>query len=464
MVFSSLTFLFAYLPIVLILYFTVPIHWRNPVLLAVSLFFYGWGEPIYILLMLFSIVMNYLCGIGISKYLSKDKEKAKKILILCIVINVGLLAFFKYTDFLIGNLNSLGLSIKPLGLSLPIGISFYTFQAMSYPIDLYRGQTDVQKSLINFGTYVTMFPQLIAGPIVRYSDVAKQLEYRTVDSDRFYFGIRRFMVGLCKKLLLANTAGQVWESISALTTVQQSAATAWIGIICYAFQIYFDFSGYSDMAIGLGKMLGFDFLENFNYPYIAQSITDFWRRWHMSLSFWFRDYVYIPLGGNRRGMKRQIMNILIVWLLTGLWHGASWNFVIWGLIYGFILIIEKLFLLKKLEKTPSFIRHLYTLFIILIAWVFFAFTDLSKAISYIGFLFGSAGLIDSLTVYYLRNNFFLMIVCIIACTPSFTKAFNAFMSKDRRTYLYPLLILAALIICTAFTVDASYNPFLYFRF
>lgn len=464
MVFSSLTFLFAYLPIVLILYFTVPIHWRNPVLLAVSLFFYGWGEPVYILLMVFSIVLNYLCGIGISRNLSKDKAKAKKILILCIVINVGLLAFFKYTDFLIGNLNALGLSIKPLGLSLPIGISFYTFQAMSYPIDLYRGQTDVQKSLINFGTYVSMFPQLIAGPIVRYSDVAKQLEYRTVDSERFYIGIRRFMAGLCKKLLLANTAGQVWESISALNVSQQSAATAWLGIICYAFQIYFDFSGYSDMAIGMGKMLGFDFLENFNYPYIAKSITDFWRRWHMSLSFWFRDYVYIPLGGNRRGMKRQIINILIVWLLTGLWHGASWNFVIWGLLYGFVLIIEKLFLLKKLEKTPPFLCHLYTLFIILIAWVFFAFTDMSKAISYIGFLFGSQGPINSLTVYYLRDNLFLIIVCIIACTPSFTNAFNAFMSKGRRVYIYPVLILAALVICTAFTVDASYNPFLYFRF
>jgi len=355
MVFSSLTFLYAYLPIVLAVYFAVPLRWRNLVLLIVSLFFYGWGEPVYVLIMIASIIINWLFGKGISAYRDKDRKRAGKLLAVCMVFNLLLLGFFKYFDFFAENLNALGLHfIHPLHLGLPIGISFYTFQTMSYPIDLYRHDTDPQKSLVSFGAYVCMFPQLIAGPIVRYTDIAKQLNSRTITAEGFSEGILRFMTGLAKKVLLANSVGQVYESIAALSVSQQSALTAWLGAICYTFQIYYDFSGYSDMAIGLGRMLGFDFLENFNYPYISRSITEFWRRWHMSLSFWFRDYVYIPLGGNRLGMRRQIFNIMVVWLLTGFWHGASWNFVLWGVFYGIVLIMEKVFLLLSVTSIPWF--------------------------------------------------------------------------------------------------------------
>ena len=465
MVFSSLTFLFAYLPIVLAIYFLVPIKYRNFVLFIVSLFFYGWGEPIYVLMMILSIFVNWVFGNYVGIYRKKDQKRAQKYLIMCIAFNLILLGFFKYFDFFASNLNALGISfIKPLGLGLPIGISFYTFQAMSYPIDIYRLDTDPQKSIVYFGAYVTMFPQLIAGPIVRYKDIAKELEKRSITSSQFNEGIRRFMVGLCKKVLLANNCGQVWEMVCALSDARNSTLTAWFGIIFYAFQIYFDFSGYSDMAIGLGKMLGFNFLENFNYPYIAKSITDFWRRWHMSLSYWFRDYVYIPLGGNRKGLPRQIINIMIVWLLTGFWHGASWNFMLWGIFYGIVLIIEKLFLLKYLEKAPGFIAHLYTLLIVLLAWVLFAFTDFNDGFHYLGLLFGaSKSFANDITLYILRNNFVLIIVATLACTPIAKSNYNIFKSTEFQV-VQPLLILLGLIVCTAFIVDASYNPFLYFRF
>lgn len=465
MVFSSLTFLFAYLPIVLAIYFIVPMRYRNFVLLLVSLFFYGWGEPIYVLMMVFSIVVNWIFGNYIGKYRKNDKSQAKKYLIYCVVFNLLLLGFFKYYDFFASNLNAIGISfVKPLGLGLPIGISFYTFQAMSYPIDIYRFDTDPQKSVIYFGAYVTMFPQLIAGPIVRYKDIAKELKSRTIDAPLFYAGIERFMIGLCKKVLLANNCGQIWEMVTALSDARNSILTAWLGIICYAFQIYFDFSGYSDMAIGLGKMLGFTFLENFNYPYIAKSITDFWRRWHMSLSYWFRDYVYIPLGGNRKGFTRQICNIMIVWLLTGFWHGASWNFLFWGVFYGVVLIIEKQFLLSRLEKAPTWISHVYTLLIVLLAWVLFAFTDFSKGLHYLGLMFGSSKIFaNDITLYIIRNNFVLLVVSVLACTPIAKSKYNIFNKKEFKV-VHPLLILLALIICTAFIVDASYNPFLYFRF
>lgn len=464
MVFSSLTFLFAYLPVVMLVYKAVPFRWRNLVLLIVSLFFYGWGEPVYVLVMIFSILMNWLCGKAIGRFRDTDRAKAKRILTWCMVANIALLGFFKYWDFLITNLNHLGLNLlKPLGLGLPIGISFYTFQTMSYPIDLYRNETDPQKSLVSFGAYVCMFPQLIAGPIVRYTDIARQLEVRSETLDEFYHGVRRFMSGLSKKVLLANSVGQVWESIAALPASQQSVVTAWTGILCYAFQIYFDFSGYSDMAIGLGKMMGFDFLENFNYPYIARSVTDFWRRWHMSLSYWFRDYVYIPLGGNRKGIRRQLLNIMIVWLLTGFWHGASWNFVLWGLFYGVVLILEKLFLLKHLEKAPAWIAHLYTGIIVLIAWVLFAFTDLSAAGAYLKIMFGGAAFANGLSLYYLRDNALLLVVCAIASTPYVSAYFNR-LKGTKWELVYPLLTAAGLFACTAFIVDASYNPFLYFRF
>ena len=466
MVFSSLTFLFAYLPIVLLLYFIVPIKYRNLVLLVVSLFFYGWGEPIYVLMMVFSIIMNWIFGNHINKYRNDNKEKAKKILILCVAFNLLLLGFFKYYDFFVSNLNALGLSfLKPLNLSLPIGISFYTFQALSYPIDIYRFDTDVQKSVINFGAYVTMFPQLIAGPIVRYRDIAKQLNERIINTEYFAQGIYRFTVGLCKKVLIANNCGQVFEFVCSLSSAQSSTLTAWLGIIGYTFQIYFDFSGYSDMAIGLGKMLGFDFLENFNYPYISKSITDFWRRWHMSLSYWFRDYVYIPLGGNRNGLAKQLINIMIVWLLTGFWHGAAWNFVLWGVFYGVVLIIEKLFLLKRLDKMPSVLCHIYTMLIVIIAWVLFAHTDLSKALSYLAMMFGLGGtaFANNVTIYLIRNNLVLFIIAAIACTPIAKTKLNIFKNETVNKFL-PIVVLIMLIICTAFIVDASYNPFLYFRF
>lgn len=464
MVFSSLTFLFAYLPIVLAVYYLVPMRWRNLVLLLFSLFFYGWGEPVYILVMIFSILMNWIFGNFISRYRDSDRKKAKHFLVGCIVVNLALLGFFKYWDFFASNLNHLGLSLPILRLSLPIGISFYTFQTMSYPIDLYRKQTDPQKSLVSFGAYVCMFPQLIAGPIVRYVDVAKQLDHRTLGRQSFYDGTRRFIVGLCKKVLLANNAGQVFETISHLPVCERSVLTAWLGIILYAFQIYFDFSGYSDMAIGLGKMLGFDFPENFNYPYISDSITEFWRRWHMTLSFWFRDYVYIPLGGNRHGLKRQLINIMIVWLLTGFWHGASWNFVLWGVYYGVILIMEKLFLLKWLKKSPGWVRHVYTIFVFLIGWVLFAFTDLNAIGGYLSSLFFASGVLaDGRAWFYLRDNMVLLIVSTIACTPIAKTGWNI-LNTEKGEVLVPVLTVAGLAVCTAFIVDASYNPFLYFRF
>ncbi|MGN1389376.1 MAG: MBOAT family O-acyltransferase [Bulleidia sp.] len=408
--------------------------------------------------------MNWIFGNFISRYRDSDQKKAKHFLVVCIVLNLALLGFFKYWDFFASNLNHLGLSLPVLHLSLPIGISFYTFQTMSYPIDLYRKQTDPQKSLVSFGAYVCMFPQLIAGPIVRYVEVAKQLDHRTLSRQGFYDGIRRFMVGLCKKVLLANNAGQVFETISRLPVSERSVLTAWLGIILYAFQIYFDFSGYSDMAIGLGKMLGFDFPENFNYPYISDSITEFWRRWHMTLSFWFRDYVYIPLGGNRHGLKRQLINIMIVWLLTGFWHGASWNFVLWGVYYGVILILEKLFLLKWLKKAPKWISHVYSIFVFLIGWVLFAFTDMHAIGGYLSSLFGASGVLaDGRAWFYLRDNLVLLVVGAMACTPIAKTKWNL-LNTEKGEALVPILTAAGLAVCTAFIVDASYNPFLYFRF
>ncbi len=465
MVFSSLTFLFVYLPVFFLCYFVVPLRFRNLVLFLFSLFFYGWGEPVYVFLMIFSITINWIFGNYIAAANRKDPEKAKKYLAFCIAFNLLLLGFFKYWDFLAASLAGIGLDFLPvLHVSLPIGISFYTFQAMSYPIDIYRNDTKPQKSLLNFGTYVTMFPQLIAGPIVRYKDIAKQLEKRRISLEHVSHGIERFVCGLCKKVLLANQAGLVYESIHSLLPQSQSVLTTWLGAICFAFQIYFDFSGYSDMALGLGEILGFRFLENFNYPYTASSITDFWRRWHMSLSYWFRDYVYIPLGGNRKGLGRQICNIMVVWLLTGLWHGASWNFVLWGVCYGIVLIIEKTFLLKALEKVPSWVKHLYTMFIVLILWILFANTDISAGLHEITMLFGNApAFVNRITLYYLRDNCLLILVSLIACTPIAKSQLNPLKWRYFEM-LKPVVILLCLFACTACIVNASYNPFLYFRF
>lgn len=443
-----------------------PLKYRNLCLFIISLIFYGWGEPIYIILMLLSTLVDYFNGAMVDKY-KGNKKIAKRFVIFSICFNLGLLGFFKYVDFIVLNLNMLGLTgLQPLNLALPIGISFYTFQTMSYPIDVYRGQADVQKKFVSFGAYVTMFPQLIAGPIVRYKDIAEQLETREETGDKFYLGIKRFVVGLAKKVLLANNIGLLWENIQQLPTNQMSVATAWLGAIAFGLQIYFDFSGYSDMAIGLGKMLGFDFLENFNYPYISKSITEFWRRWHISLSTWFRDYVYIPLGGNRCSTFGNIRNLLFVWFLTGLWHGASWNFIVWGLYFGLLLIVEKLFLLKKLEHTNAVIRHSYTLILLCISWVLFAFEDLSIGLSYIQTMFGLQGsqFIDANFMFYLRNNIVLLIVLVIATTPFIKQYFEHKINEKKAEVIVPFLVLGGLILCTAFIVDASYNPFLYFRF
>ena len=473
MVFSSSVFLMAFLPLTLLAYFIVParlVKVRNAVLLASSLVFYGWGEPKYIVIMLFSIVFNYASGLVIGKYTGMgNKHRAKPMLVLCVLGNLALLGIFKYTDFVVDTVNRLtatGLTLP--GIALPIGISFYTFQTMSYIIDVYRGKVEPQKNLITFGAYVALFPQLIAGPIVRYSDVAVMLAGRRTNLEQAAEGIRRFIVGFGKKVLLANQIYVVWMELSSMENL--SAAAAWLGAVAFTFQIYFDFSGYSDMAIGLGKIFGFDYLENFNYPYISRSITEFWRRWHMSLSSWFKEYVYIPLGGNRKGIARQLLNISIVWALTGLWHGASWNFVMWGVYYGIILIIEKLGLLRILEKCPAAIGHVYSLLIIVIGWVIFAVEDLGDVAHYIGMMLGSTGKIaDDAFIYFFESRIWLLIACVIGSTPlpKMVCTAAADILKDKEALLSvieTLLLMGIFILSMAFLVSGSYNPFLYFRF
>ena len=462
MVFSSLLFLFLYLPVTLGVYFLVPSRWRNLWLFAVNLVFYGWGEPVYILLMIFSITLNYVCGL----VLERRRDKGKTVLAVCIVLNLGLLFFFKYYDFLAANLGRLSLFswMKPLGVSLPIGISFYTFQTMSYPIDVYRGQAQVQRSYIRFGTFVALFPQLIAGPIVRYRDIADQLAERRIGLDSFASGVRRFVIGLGKKVLLANSVGALWDVYKAMDPAALSAADAWLGAVAFTLQIYFDFSGYSDMAIGLGRMLGFEFPENFRYPYLARSITDFWRRWHITLSSWFRDYVYIPLGGNRRGLARQLLNLLIVWCLTGIWHGASWNYLLWGLYYALLLILEKSLLLKRLEKAPAWIGHVYALVLVVLGWVLFSLEDLGQCAAYLGSMFGGGtGLVSSVFLYYLRSYGPTLVLLVLAATPLPARLY-ARLPEALRGAAAPALILGCMVLVTAYLVDSSYNPFLYFRF
>lgn len=472
MVFSGFPFLFYFLPAVLLVYYLVPQKGKNPVLLLFSLLFYACGEPVYVLLMIFSILMDY--GLGLWLHHEKGKGDAghpKRILVLAVIANLGLLAFFKYTDFFITNLNALGLSIPLLKITLPIGISFYTFQALSYIIDLYRGEVEVQRSVVSFGTYVSLFPQLIAGPIVRIRDVAEELKSRRENFDDFSSGVRRLVIGLAKKVLLANTAGALWTSISAMDTASLPVLTGWIGLAAFTFQIYFDFSGYSDMAIGLGRMFGFHFMENFDYPYISQSVTEFWRRWHISLSSWFREYVYIPLGGNRKGLPKQIRNIFIVWLLTGIWHGASWNFIAWGVYYGLLLMMEKLFLGRILAKIPAFFRHVYTILAFMLGWALFAFDSLPAGLSFIRSLFGGYGqaLWDGQSIYLLYTNLLTFVLLIIGST-SLPKRL-ALKAENRLTSrpvilsaAETVLVAAGLLLTVAFLEDASYNPFLYFRF
>ena len=459
MVFSSTVFLLIFLPVVAGIYFLCPRKARNTVLLLFSLVFYGWGEPKYILIMLFSTVFDYTNARLIGHFQDAGKQKAAKaVLIVDVVGNLGILGFFKYTDFAIDNLNSLlSAGIPALGLALPIGISFYTFQTMSYTIDVYRGIVKDQKNILNVGAYVTLFPQLIAGPIVQYKTVEHELMYRRESVFEASRGMQRFVVGLAKKVLIANQVGALWEQISAMSA--PSAVTAWLGAIAFTFQIYFDFSGYSDMAIGLGHLFGFHFLENFEHPYESRTVTEFWRRWHISLGTWFREYVYIPLGGNRKGLKRQIMNLFIVELLTGIWHGANWNFICWGLYYFVLLAIEKLFLLPHLQKGKVW-PHIYTLFLVVVGWAMFVGNDTGVSFGLLfQKLFIPSGGVSPL--YFLRNYGVLLIVSVICCTPLIEKIWNLL---RRNVVTRCATILLLLVVSTAYVVGSTNSPFLYFNF
>ena len=473
MIFSSLLFLFRFLPAILLVYYIVPRQWRNLVLLIFSLVFYAWGEPVYIILMIVSILVSYAGGIFVDYFKRTGKiGAAKAALIISAVVSLSLLAFFKYANFAIGTVNSLfGTGIAMLRIALPIGISFYSFQTLSYMIDVYRGAATVQKNPISFGAYVTMFPQLIAGPIVQYKTIDAQLRGRRETAEQFTEGIRRFMIGLGKKVLIANNAGALWETIQAMNFSEIPVLTAWIGLISYAFQIYFDFSAYSDMAIGLGHMFGFQFLENFDYPYISKSITEFWRRWHISLSTWFREYVYIPLGGNRVSRWRHIRNILIVWLLTGIWHGASWNFVIWGAYYGILLLAEKFIWGKHLNKLSAVFQHIYCMFFILLGWCLFVFEDMSRGMDFMKTLFGGYGqkAMNGETIYLLYNNIILLVLCILGSTklPQQAGKWLCVKLENRAismAIMQNVFYAGIFLLSVAWLVDASFNPFLYFKF
>lgn len=463
--FSSLIFLFVFLPFVLTLYYITPRRFRNLTLFIVDLVFYAWGEPWLVILMLFSILLNYTSGIliGINR---EKKGLARFIFILSVILNLGLLGFFKYAGFIGETLNMVMpfLNIPILEIALPIGISFYTFQTMSYTIDVYKNTVKVQKNIITFGTYVSLFPQLIAGPIVRYEDVAEQLMHRKETLQGFTDGIKLFLIGLSKKVLLANEMGNLWDAVRESGT-QSGALGSWVGIIAYTFQIYFDFCGYSEMAMGLGKMFGFDFLKNFDYPYISKSITEFWRRWHISLGTWFREYVYIPLGGNRKGLYRQIINIAVVWFLTGLWHGASWNFILWGLYFGVLLMIEKLFMLKVLKKAPAIISHIYSIIIILFGWVLFYFENLNEMGIFLARMFGSDGFMMSGDISVKIISYIpLLIVSAITSTPLISKLYHKIKSKPILYVIDNAGCVLALLLCTAALVSSDYNPFLYYKF
>ncbi len=461
MVFSSLPFLFFYLPVVLLIYKLSPLKLRNLFLLLASLFFYGWGEPIYVVIMFASILIDYTHGMLVERWRENDK-KARMAVASSVFFNLLLLVFFKYYDFLAGSINAVtGLSLPLLGIPLPIGISFYTFQTMSYTIDVYRKDAPVQKNIVTFGAFVTLFPQLIAGPIIQYKSVAEQLERRREGLEKFVSGVQRFCIGAAKKVLLANAIGQLWDV--SLASENLTVLGGWLGLVAYAFQIYFDFSGYSDMAIGLGKMFGFDFIENFNYPYISRSIVEFWKRWHISLTDWFRQYVYFPLGGNRVSKAKWIRNIIIVWLLTGIWHGAGWNFLLWGLYYALFMLAERLFLGQYLEKLPVVLRHVYTLFVVLIGWALFAVENMAHLGRYLASCFGGAPLLDAATLYNFVSYLPMLVILCVAATPLSRNLWRR-LSEATQQILTPILVLAAMVLCTASLVDASYNPFLYFRF
>ena len=466
MLFSSIPFLYYFLPCVLILYFIAPKCLKNSFLLLASLFFYAWGEPKYVILMAVSITLGYVFGLLIEAW--RGTKLSKLFLILSLVTSLGLLGYFKYADFFISNFNAVtGLSVSLLKIALPIGISFYTFQILSYTVDVYRGEVKAQRNFITLATYVALFPQLIAGPIVRYSDVAAQLESRTHSISNVALGARRFVLGLAKKVLIANALGELCDIFK--ESNDKSVLFFWLYAIAFTLHIYFDFSGYSDMAIGLGRMFGFDFLENFDYPYISGSITEFWRRWHMSLGSWFRDYVYIPLGGNRVSKARWFLNIFIVWLLTGFWHGAAWNFIVWGLFFAVLLVIEKLWLLKILKKSKVW-NHFYVLFFVIISFVIFNAADMKEAFAYIGGMFGAGGIpfVSDEWLYYLRSYGLILIIAIVGATPLIKKLVLSAKNKTTGEKIIniaePIVLVVLILMITAYLVDGSFNPFLYFRF
>ncbi len=464
MYFSSLLFLFLYLPIVLGGYYILPRKCRNFFLLAVNMIFYGWGEPVFILIMLVSIMVNYIFAILIEKY-RDNKGLSKLFLAIASIISLGLLGAFKYLGFLTDILRALPIfsAMPKITLALPIGISFYTFQTLSYTIDVYRNDVPAQKNIVDFGTYVSFFPQLIAGPIVRYKDVAEQLENRRETVEKFASGIRRFTVGLAKKVLIANQMGLLWDTLKASDGI--GTAGTWIGLAAFSMQIYFDFSGYSDMAIGLGRMFGFEFIENFNYPYISKSITEFWRRWHISLSSWFRDYVYIPLGGNRCSVPRHIFNLFVVWALTGLWHGAAYNFILWGIYYFVLLVLEKYVCGKALSRLPSLIQHIYALFFIMVGWAIFSFDDMGMLADFVCGMFGRKyGAMSADALSTVISYIPLLAVSAAACLPVWNNIYQKIRNRKLTAAFETVIICAVLILCTAALVNDSYNPFLYFRF
>lgn len=474
MVFSNLVFLFVFLPLILLFYFIVGNKLKNYVLLVASLIFYAWGEPRYVFLMLFSIFLNYILGLVIDKYRSNLSLK-KLFLTIALVGNIAILGVFKYANFFVDNTNQLlGLSIELEPISLPIGISFFTFQAMSYIIDVYRADVKVQRNLISLSLFISLFPQLVAGPIVRYNTIADQIQKRFVNLGKFTEGIQRFIVGLAKKVILANSFGEVADAIFSLPPGEMSVATAWIGITAYSLQIYFDFSGYSDMAIGLGKMFGFDFLENFNYPYISKSVSEFWRRWHISLGAWFRDYVYIPLGGNRKGFPRTIVNLLIVWTITGFWHGASWTFMAWGFYFGVLIVLERLGLSKLLAKLYAPIQHLYLIIIVMVGWVFFRADNFSYSFDYLKTMFGInvTAWIDGFAVVYMNDYwmFFLTgVIFSLPVIPWLKQKLQSMKHYERRvvpvlSFSVPVVLMMLMVFSVLLLVNSTYNPFIYFRF
>ena len=470
MVFSSLTFLFLFLPITLLVYYIVPDRFKNAAALLASVFFYAWGEPVYVVLMALSILFNYLSGLDIENNID-SRDLAKRKLIFAVVINVLILTFFKYYGFFIENFNAvMPFDLQYRELPLPIGISFYTFQALSYIIDVYRKKVPAQHNIISFALYICMFPQLIAGPIVRYEDIAVQLKKREHSKDKFGEGATYFIIGLAKKVIIANSLGAVFKDIQSMSVGSFSVLTAWVGAACFAFHIYFDFSGYSDMAIGLGKMLGFELKKNFDYPYTSKSITEFWRRWHISLGTWFKEYVYIPLGGNKGDTIFNIRNLMIVWALTGVWHGAAWNFVIWGIYYGVLLCLEKYVWGKKLRKLSPLVQHIYTIVVIMIGWVLFFSDTIGHAFSYIGVMFGlgASGFIDKMGLFLIVTNWLLLLLAVLGSSKRgyllVKSTYIGFDSTKVMSVAAIAVYVLMFLITITFLVTESYNPFLYFRF